>query len=158
MSHRLPRIVALGLLLMGSCAPDAPQVEIRELIERGERAAEQRRVGELADLVAPTYADAEGRDRAALVGLVRGYLAHGGSIHLLTRIESLRVTAPERAEVTLLLAAAALPISGVLDLDAVSADLLRVELELERARGDWRLTRAAWAPATVADFLRATED
>jgi hypothetical protein len=152
--HRRLVIPALSLgLLAQACAPESPEAQVRRLIERAERAAEARRLDELTELVSPRYSDGAGRDRAALTTLLRGYLAAGGTLHLLTRVDSLSAVSPERVEVRMLVATASVPISGVADLERLSADLLRVELTMEKERRDWRLTRASWKRAGLRDFL-----
>ena len=147
------RFALLALLLAGCSAPDTPEQRIRELIGAAEEAVEKKEIGTLRGFVAQTYSDAAGRDRRAIDGLLRVYLLRHDKIHLLTRIESVTVTAPARAEAVIYVAMAARPIARVEELGPFRADLYRFEVRFVEEDGEWRVVGAAWRPAELADFV-----
>jgi hypothetical protein len=126
---------------------------VRATIATGIEAAEEKDQGELADLVSAEYSDARGRDRQALLNLVRGYLSQMGPLHIFTIEKSLAITSPGRAEVTLLVAVASVPMESLADLRESTADLGRVELTLAEEGGDWKLIGVGWSRAEVTDFF-----
>jgi hypothetical protein len=142
------------LLLTVCCTSVSPEQRLRATIERGIEAVEQGDHGSLSDLVSSDYADSRGRDRRALLDLVRGYRVHAGPLYVFTVEKSLVLTAPGRAVVTLLVAAASVPMESLADLRrSTSADLGRVELTFVEERGDWKLLDADWRQADLSDFL-----
>jgi hypothetical protein len=83
------------------------------------------------------------------------YASGQGALHLFTRIEEPRLEDPRRAEVRLWVAAAAQPVERLDQLGNFQADLLRVDLTLAREDDDrWRVTRADWRTADLADFMK----
>ncbi len=72
---------------------------------------------------------------------------------MVKREKSLAVTAPARGEVTLVVAIASVPIESVVDLNAASADILRIDLQFADEGGDWKLIRADWTSAEPDDFF-----
>lgn len=141
-------------LLIVCCTSVSPEQRLRATIEGGIEAVEQKDHGSLSELVSSNYADSRGRDRRALLDLVRGYLAQAGPLYVFTVEKSLVVTSPGRAEVTLLVAAASVPMESLADLRrSTSADLGRVELTFVEERGDWKLLEAGWSQADLSDFF-----
>jgi hypothetical protein len=148
------RSIALVLVLSG-CAPelDSPELQVRALLARAERAAEERDVGALKGLVAETYADDRGNDRQAVMGLLTYYFLRNKTIHLLTRVRFIEAE-PERARAGVFVAMAGRPIEGVEGLARIRADLYRFDFVLERDdAGDWKVERAEWDQAGIDDFL-----
>jgi len=115
-------------LLAVHCSSVPPEQRLRATIATGIDAAEQEDHGELANLVSAEYADSRGRDRRELLNLVRGYLSQMGPLHIFTVEKSLTIPSSGRAEVTLLVAAASVPMESLADLRESTADLGRVEL------------------------------
>ncbi len=127
---------------------------MRALLERAEDAVEQQDLGELKPLVSERYADDRGQDKRAVEGLLTYYFFRNQAIHLLTRIASLALSEPERAEVVVFVGMAGRPIAGPEELGGLRADLYRFEFSLAQEDGsNWRVTRASWRPAAASDFL-----
>jgi hypothetical protein len=134
---------ALGL---AGCGPrSSPEQQVRAVIAAGEEAAERRDHGDLMALVSPRYEGASGENVDDLSQLLRGYLLAHPSVHLATRIEQVEFPYDDLAKVRLTI--------GMLgrETDAASAaaldlaaDVQKVELELQRDDGDWKVTRANW--------------
>ena len=148
-----PFTVISVLLLLGACSSDevSPEAEIRQFIERGVEAAEQRSVGDLGDLVHPDYRDQKGYNREQLGKLLRVYFLRHRDIHLFTRIDSIQLLAENRAEVNLHVAMAGSVISDITALRGLRAQIYRFELQLVK-RDQWLLQHANWAPASLSDL------
>jgi len=140
-------------LLAVQCTSVPPEQRLRATIATGIEAAEQKDHGELAGLVSEEYTDPQGRDRRALLNRVRGYLSQMGPIHIFSVEKSLRITSPGRAEVTLLVAVASVPMENLADLRQSTADLGRVELIFAEEGGGWKLLEVRWSQADLTDFL-----
>jgi hypothetical protein len=141
------------LLALASCASESPEDRLRAALQYGEAAVETKDWSALDDLVSKRYADAAGRDQAQLVDLVRAYLFRLGPVHVLSQTKSLELVAPDRAEVTMLVAVASVPFETLADLERVSADVGLVEMIFVDEDGDWKLLRAEWSPATLDNVL-----
>lgn len=147
-------VLVAGVALAAACGEPSPEEQVRAAIREAVEAAEAQDAGGLADGISDVYADAGGRDKRALQGLVALYLRGQGATHLYARVGTLRLDGPRRADVIVWVASASRPIEHVEQLGALRADLLRVELQLARERdGRWRVTRAAWRDAALGDFL-----
>lgn len=141
----LKRVTALVLLvLLAACSkPDSPEAQVRAVIDRMERAAEERSVRDVLALVSAQYRDDYGNGRDDVGRAVRGYFIANQSIHLLTRIEALSFPTDDEARATVLVA--------MLGRDAaaanawnLAADLYRFELAIIREQGEWKVTWARW--------------
>jgi len=147
-------LFAVSLLIVGACAGETPEQQVRRLIDRAESAVGDRDLGALADMVSDDYRDPQGYGKREVLGIARFQLQQHPSIHTLKRITALRPTGETTMEVELLVAAAGVEIRDFRSLESVSADLLRFRLVVEReAGGRWRVTSAPWKSAEPADFL-----
>ena len=149
---RQAAVMCIALLAV-QCTSVPPEQRLRTTIATGIEAAERKDHGELAGLVAEEYADSHGRDRRELLNLVRGYLSQMGPLHIFSVEKSLRITSPGRAEVTLLVAVASIPMESIADLRQSTADLGRVELTFTEEGGAWKLLAVRWSQAELTDFL-----
>ncbi len=145
--------IALVPLLHGCDNAQAPEQRVRALIAAAEQAAEQKDIGTLRGYVSGRYADDEGRDRRAIDAVLRLYLLRHEKIHLLTRIADIRLAPPGRAEAVIYVAMAARPVTQAEDLAALRANLYRFEIGLVEEGTQWRVVRANWRPAELADFV-----
>ncbi len=146
-------LTALPLL---ACWPEpgSPEGQLRALFADAEKAAEAKNTAALKDLLSDHYADRRGHDKQAIVGLIKFYFFRHKSIHLLTQIGSPSFPKPSHAEVTLFVAMAGQPIPAGAELSRLRVDLHRFDFELLRKdEGEWKVTRAEWRRAQLADFL-----
>jgi hypothetical protein len=128
--------------------------QIQEAIAGAEKAAEEKDVGYLGDLVSRQYSDASGNDRAALLGVLRLQFLRTPSIHLLIRVPAIHIAGPARAEATVVAAMASTPIALPQQLAGLGADIYRFELVFAREDDDrWRVRSASWSPAAPGDLL-----
>jgi hypothetical protein len=141
------------VLLAVHCTSFPPEQRLRTTIANGIDAAERKDHGELAELVSVEYTDPQGRHRRELLNLVRGYLSQMGPLYIFSVEKSLRITSPGRAEVTLLVAVASVPMESIADLRQSTADLGRVELTFKEEGGAWKLLAVRWSQAELTDFL-----
>lgn len=158
MSRLYPPIVLLGLVvavLLPGCRgePTSPEVEVRVLINSAAAAAEQKRVGMLGGLISENYADDRGRDKRTIEHLLRLHFLRNEALHLYTRVVSIALPQPDRAEAVVLVAMAGVPIASDQELSALRADLHRFEFSLAREPKSWRVQRAAWRRAAPGEFL-----
>ncbi|HEY8555628.1 MAG TPA: hypothetical protein VIL43_13965 [Burkholderiales bacterium] len=145
--------IAAALLLGGCSDRDTPEDQIRALIAAAEEAAERKEIGTLRGYVSESYADDAGRDRRAIDAILRLYLLRHERIHLLTRVSDVRFVPPAAAGAVVYVAMSAVPIADAEALGGLRADLYRIELDFVREDDDWRVRRAAWRPAELADFV-----
>ena len=152
----LRRALAAALLLACSSAePLSPEEEIAALVASFGAAASGRDPGAAADLLSESYADPAGRDKRALKALVTHYFLGHEAIHVFSRVRSIELAdPPAAAEVVVAAALTGAPVADVGELETLSADLYRFELELRREDdGRWRITSARWHPGKLGDFL-----
>jgi hypothetical protein len=151
-----PLLLALLLLAPACKRALTPEEQVRAAIAAAEKAAEEKNLRALGEIVSERYSDGE-NDRPLMLGLMRLQFLRFPSIHLLVRVASVTFPQPAEAHAVAFVAMAALPIPGAADLTRMTADLYRFDLELAdegtRGKGPWRVRSARWAPARPADFL-----
>jgi hypothetical protein len=152
---RLIATLALIALLLPACSQrQSPEDEVRAQIRDAVAAAEQKSVGTLRDMLSEQYTDSEGRDKRAVEGLLRVHFLRNESLHFYTRIHSVTLPRPDRAEAVVVVAMAGVPIASEEELAGLRADLHRFEIEFAREDRTWRVRRAAWQRAEPGEFLR----
>ncbi|MCP4765590.1 MAG: hypothetical protein GY875_04900 [Gammaproteobacteria bacterium] len=145
-------LIAAALLLQAcSDSANSPEDEIRQFIEAGVQAGENRSVGDLSELIHPDYGDQNGYNRRQLGKLLQAYFFRHKSIHLFTRIDEIELLTDNEASVRLHVAMAGTVISDVNALSSLSARIYRFELQLFK-QGEWLLRHASWAAASIADL------
>ena len=157
MSYRtLGAVVAAALVLLtlaGCSRREAPEQRVRLLFEGAELAAEQKDFSKLRGYISSRYADPEGHDRRAIENLLRLHVLRHESVHLYTRIASIELSQPGRAQAVLYVAMAGRPIKTAEELAGLRADFYRFEFTLAEEDKEWRVTGAAWRRAEATDFL-----
>ena len=145
-------LIAVALLVL-ACSDNAisPEDEIRQFIEAGVEAGENRSVDDLSELIHPDYSDQSGYNRKQLGKLLRVYFFRHKTIHLFTRIDEIELLTDNEANVRLHVAMAGTVISDVNALSSLSARIYRFELQLFKQQ-EWLLRHASWAPANIADL------
>jgi hypothetical protein len=133
--------------------PASPEARVRALVAHAASAAEAKNLRELKKMISEDYKDGDGRDKQEIVGLIAFHFLRNETIHLLTRVSSVDVPEPGRAEAAVFVAMAGAPITGPEALPGLRADLYRFDFSFADEAGDWKLVRAAWRRAEVRDFL-----
>jgi len=151
------QIGSLGLvvvMLLTGCrdARTSPEEQVRTLINSATAAAEQKQIGTLRDLISERYADDQGQNKRAIEALLRLHFLRNENLHLYAHIQSVTLPQPDRAQATVLVAMAGVPMVSAQDLIAVRADLYRFEIEFAREDKTWRVQRAAWRRAELGEF------
>jgi len=148
-----PGLLIAVVLLVLACSDSAisPEDEIRQFIEAGVEAGENRSVVDLSELIHPDYSDQNGYNRKQLGKLLRVYFFRHKTIHLFTRIDEIELLTDNEASVRLHVAMAGTVISDVNALSGLSARIYRFELQLFKQQ-EWLLRHASWAPASIADL------
>ena len=148
----------LGLvvaMLLPGCRGEraSPEAEVRALINSAVTAAEQKSIGTLKDMISEKYADDQGQNKRAVEGLLRLQFLRNESVHLYAHIQSVTLPQPDRAQASVLVAMAGVPIASAQELSLLRADLHRFEIEFARDNKTWRVQRAAWRRAELGEFL-----
>lgn len=138
--RRLLLTVLLAIAIPGCDSPaPGPETEIRSLLQAAEQAAQEHDLGLFKDHLASGYTDRHGNDREAFINHLRLLFLRYRQPHLLTRIETIHLPSPRRAEVTLWL--------GSADSSRLSLDSHRVELILILNKNEWQVLHADWRRA-----------
>jgi hypothetical protein len=146
----LPLLIALCACRSAS---ESPEDQIRALIAKGEKAAEEKDLGTLREIIHDGYSDKQGNKKPELIKLLAYHLLRHQSVHLLTRIRTIEFPEPKRSEATVFVGMAAGSLGSIDDLLKMRADLYRVEVSLlDESSGDWKVASAAWRPAELSDF------
>lgn len=146
--------IVVALLLPGCRGERAsPEDEVRALINGAVTAAGQKRIGALRDLISENYADDQGQNKRAIENLLRLHFLRSETIHLYAHVQSVTLPQPDRAQASVLVAMAGVPMASAQDLPLLRADLHRFEIDFARENKTWRVRRADWRRAELAEFL-----
>jgi hypothetical protein len=152
---RVALCATVSLVAWSGCqsTSESPEDQIRALIAKAEKAAEEKDLGTLKDMIHEGYADKQGNKKPELVKLLAYYLLRTESIHLLTRIRTIEFPEPKQSKTLVFVAMAGGSLGSIDDLLKMRADLYRVEVSLlDESRGAWKVTSAEWRPAELTDF------
>jgi hypothetical protein len=130
--------------LVACSGKSTPEEQVRETIARAEAGAEARDLPAVMDLVAESYADAQGQSKSDIRNLMRGYFLVNQSIHLLVNVEDVKLESND--------VATARVTAGMLGTQAeekgsLAADVYEFDVRLRNVDGDWRVQSAAWRRA-----------
>ncbi len=148
---------AIGILclafLLQACSGSAisREDEIKQYIEAGVKAAENRSSSDLAALIDERYLDDKKLNKTSLAKLARLYFFRHKNIYLFTKIDSIEFVAENEALVTLHVAMAGSVISDASVLSGLRAKIYKFELDLIK-QDKWLLQRARWEAASMADM------
>jgi len=146
--------LVVAMLLPGCQAKHAsPEAEVRALIYSAVAAAEQKNFGTLKDIISKRYTDEQGQNKRAIEALLRLHILRNETVHVYAHIQSVTLPQADRAQATVLVAMAGVPIASAQDLPALVADLNRFEIEFVHEGRVWRVQRAAWRRAEPGEFL-----
>lgn len=141
------------LACLAACGESTPPEErVRAFVAETEQLVETRQFTELVDRIAGDYLDARGNDKLKAAAIVRGFYLRYRSVHLLTRVDAIRLPSPEHAVVTVYVAMAQRPFdAGTLMLP--DTDIFRVELELVADGDSYEVLQSRWERANAADIV-----
>jgi hypothetical protein len=157
--YRLRLLIGLlGLvvaILLSGCRGErtSSEAEVRTLIDSAVTAAEQKNIGTLKDIISEKYADEQGQNKRAVERLLRLHFLRNDTVHLYAHIQSVTLPQPDRAQATVLVAMAGVPIASAQELPTLRADLHRFEFDFAREGKSWHVQRATWRRAELGEFL-----
>lgn len=142
-----------SLVLLQACSDTkkSPEDEIRDFINAGVEAGEDRSLDALNDLIHDHYLDQNSYNKQRLGGLLRAYIFRHKEIYLFTKIKEIDLLDNNEAVVRLYIAMAGSVIADIDAIAALRAQLYEFELQLIREDG-WLLHHASWRPASKLDF------
>jgi len=142
------------MLFLCACSEDETSKEdqVKQYIETGKLAAENRKYGDLAELFHESYHDDNGLDKQQLTNLVRAYFFTHKNIHLFIKIDDIIIETDDQAFVALHVAMAGNVISEASTLLSLRAKIYKFELDLIK-EGEWLLKKAQWKVARVKDMM-----
>jgi hypothetical protein len=138
----VPILSALLGAAAGGCGSSDPEAELRNFIAAAETAAEARDTGFFRDAISASYADRRGQRRDDVINVIRGIFLTNATVEVITRIEAIELAGTDAAKVKL--QAALIGKREGAALFDVDGDLDRIELELVKEGGDWRVISADW--------------
>lgn len=153
MAYLLRCTLAVTALFTACSRPAAtPEDQVRAVITAAATAARGKDLGAFKAIISEDYRDAEGRDKKGLKAILAYYFLQHQSVHLLTRVQALTLSSAGRATATIIAAMAGTELPEGSLLPSLDAEMYRIDADFALEGGDWRLTRAAWRPATTDDF------
>ena len=157
MSGACARLIVMWLVVLAtalSCRRHlSPEDQIREAIGNAAEGVRERKVKKVVAIVSAQYADHEGRDRQAIVDLVRAQVLLRPNVYLVTRVSSVDCGDSGQCHAVVLAAMASVPAQSLSDLANSQADVYRFELTMVAEDGAWRICQASWFAASVKDLL-----
>lgn len=151
------KILGFGILwvifLLYACTDDglSKEEEIKQFIEAGIEAAENRSARDLSKLIDENYLDDRKFNKKQLTTLVQVYFFRHKNIFLFTKIDEIEFFTDNEALVTLYVAMAGSVISSTNVLTSLRAKTYKFELELIK-QDKWLLQRAKWQSISVSDM------
>lgn len=153
MNRFVGAVPALCLAMTAACSKqESPEARVRATIATAVQVAEANDSAGVLAMVSRRYADADGRDRRAVEGLLRLYLLRHRPLHVYTRVPSVTFVRDDRAEAVVYAAMAGTRIDAPPELARLSASLYRFDLSFALEQDEWRLRAAAWRPAELSEF------
>lgn len=125
---------------------------VRQYIDAGKLAAENRSHTELADLIYKNYRDSDGLNKQQLIAFVRGYFFRHKNIHLFIKIDEIFFETDNLAFITLHIAMAGNVITDANALTSLRANIYKFDLQLIKD-DEWLLKSASWQKAAMKDIL-----
>ncbi|MCZ6486858.1 MAG: hypothetical protein O6703_01630 [Gammaproteobacteria bacterium] len=130
---------------------NSPEDQIRQYIETGVTAAENRSADDLAELIHDNYLDLRGINKAQLTRLLRLYFFRHKNIYLFTKLKEINFLSDKQAQVSLYVAMAGTLISDLTTLSSLRAQIYEFELQLIKDE-EWLLREAKWQAIAIGDI------
>lgn len=147
-------VVFIAGLSLVACSDSkiSKEDEVRQFVESGKLAAENRSSRDMAVLVDGLYGDDKSHDKKKLIGLIRAYFYMHKNIHLFTKIDEIVFTENNKATATIYVAMAGTVISDASVLTSLRAKIYKFELQLIKNE-EWLLKRAKWERSSFKDMM-----
>ena len=145
-------ILSIALLLwLFLDSESSPEDQVRQYIETGVTAAENRSAADLADLIHDNYLDPRGINKNQLTQLLRLYFFRHKNIYLFTNLREIDFLSDNQARVSLYVAMAATAIPDMTSLSSLRAQIYEFELQLIK-QDKWQLHEAKWQAVNIGDI------
>lgn len=143
-----------ALFFLYGCSDDevSKEDQVRQMIESGRLAAENRSSKDVAVLVDTLYGDNKAHDKKKLISLVRAYFYMHKNIHLFTKIDEIVFPEENKASATMYVAMAGTVISDASILTSLRAKIYKFELQLIK-KDKWLLKQAKWERSSFKDMM-----
>jgi uncharacterized protein (UPF0335 family) len=146
-------VASMAIASAGCGAEPTAEEKIRALIDRVERAAEERDAGDVLDALADDFEGVRGEDRRDVERIVRGTFLRMKDVYVYTVIRSIDVTSQGEAEGTILVGMAGNDIDSPSQLRDLHADLYEFDLDFVEQDGEWKVSGGQWRPARLEHFF-----
>ncbi len=144
--------LAIALLLwLFLDSESSAEDQVRQYIENGVTAAENRSADDLADLIHDNYLDPRGINKNQLTKLFRLYFFRHKNIYLFTKLREINFLSDSQAQVSLYVAMAGTEISELTTLSSVRSQIYEFELQLIKQE-EWLLREAKWQVVSIGDI------
>jgi hypothetical protein len=151
-------LLLLALLLIlplsGCGSGSTPEDQVRQFLEDAETAAEENKIRQLAEMIDNGYSDPAGRNKQDLLAYLSYQRMQRKSAHAFTTIDQIDIAEPGSAQVEMLAALTATPVTSVGMLPDLKADIYSFSLRLIKRDDRWYLTSAEWQPAMLNDLVQ----
>jgi len=146
--------LALIFIFLSACSSETstPEDEIKNYIESGKLATENRSHSDLAELISEQYHDQKGWDKKRIKNMARAYFLTHQNIYLLIKIDSINFQNENSAFVVLHVAMAGTAINDLNSLSRLRARVYKFELQLLK-NDSWMLQQAKWETANLNDMF-----
>ncbi|MEM9173385.1 MAG: hypothetical protein AAGA84_11850 [Pseudomonadota bacterium] len=134
-------VLAFAFLLVACSSADSPEAQIRAIVAEVAAAAEARQTRSIAAHISPSYADLRGHDKASLVNLVRATLLRGGSLVILTDIQSIALITERLAEAKVSVRFNEIDVRRL----GLASERYTFIVQFERNGTKWQVVAARWA-------------
>lgn len=147
-------LLVLSAVLTSACRRHlSAEAQVREAIQSATQGVRDRKLKQIAALVSHEYRDKDGNDRKAVLDVVRANILLRPNVFLISHVASVTCTPSVTCEATVVAAMASVPSQSLSDLLRSQADVYRFDLTFVAEDGTWRVSSAAWRPASPKDLL-----
>ena len=126
--------------------------QIRQYIESGKLAAENRDHDDLSDLIHDQYHDQKNFNKNRLIKMLRAYFFTHKNIHLFIKIDEIILQEKNKAFVTMYVAMAGNVILDTSALTSLRAQIYKFDLQLVKNE-KWLLEQAQWQRSAIKNML-----
>jgi hypothetical protein len=149
MSTRLASAALALLVLLPACSrKQSDEEQIRTLVTSAVHAAEEKRVGDVMDVVSERFAG-EGLDKRGVKQLVAFHVLRESWVALTVSGDQVAVQGDAATATVDVVMIRSGPGRKLAELLPHQASVHRFDLKLNREDGDWKVTSAAWRPISL---------
>ncbi len=135
--------------------PQAPENEIKAVIDLIETAAEKSSVKLFSEHVSDQYQDKHHSNRQRVIRSLLGYFHRNKNIHLFTRIRNIEINqqTPDIAKASINIAMTGTQVDSAEQLLLLKASIYRFDIDLGKEDDQWMIRTAQWRRIQAKEFL-----